>query len=122
MNIPQVVNGSRKVLVFANYNETLNMIEDFLNENKILFIRLGGTYKERADTIVKFKNHGQVLLINSQQSCAGINIEFATDLCYFHKIIDPNIEAQVAGRAQRIGRTCNLKIHYLVYNNENDWA
>jgi hypothetical protein len=39
---------------------------------------------------------------------------------FFHKMIDKNIEAQVAGRAQRIGRICNLHMHYLMYNNEKE--
>lgn len=128
INIPHLLTGcvdiepdltrQRKILLFANFNETLNLVENFLNERSIPFLRLGGTYQEKAEIVRQFKKHGTVLLINSQQNCAGLNIQFATDLVYFHKITDRNIEAQVAGRAQRIGRTENLRIHYLVYKNE----
>lgn len=116
---PQV-NVTRKVVVFANYTETLKMVEAFLKENKIPFVNLHGTYKEKAKIIKQFEDNGTVLLINSQQHCAGLNIHFMTDLVFFHKIFDDNIEAQVAGRGQRIGRTCNLAIHYLTYTNESD--
>lgn len=120
IDIPQPADIDRKVLVFANFNETLNMVENFLVEQNIPFLRLGGTYRENAETVKKFKTYGKVLLINSQQHCAGINAQFASDLCYFHKITDSNIESQVCGRIQRIGRTCNAHVHYLAYNNEKD--
>jgi hypothetical protein len=117
-DIPQTKDIDRKVLVFANFNETLNMVENFLVEQGIEFLRLGGTYKENAATVNKFKTYGKVLLINSQQHCAGINAQFSSDAVFMHKVLDPNIEAQVCGRIQRIGRTCNAHIHYLAYNNE----
>jgi SNF2 family DNA or RNA helicase len=112
--------NARKVVVFANFNETLNLIEEFLIEHGVTFLRLGGTFQEKANTVKKFMTFGQVLLINSSQHCAGLNIQFMTDLVFFHKIMDKNIEAQVAGRGQRIGRTCNLRIHYICYKNEKD--
>jgi hypothetical protein len=71
----------------------LNNIENFLVEQGIDFLRLGGTFKEMADTVKRFKTYGTVLLINSQQHCAGLNIQFATSLVFFHKIIDENVEA-----------------------------
>lgn len=111
-------NAERKVLVFANFNETLNLIEEFLVAQNIAFLRLGGTANEKAATVKNFKLFGNVLLINSQQHCAGINLEFCSDIVFMHKIMDPNIESQVAGRGQRIGRTSNLRIHYICYNNE----
>jgi SNF2 family DNA or RNA helicase len=115
---PQPADIKKKILVFANFNETLHLIENFLTEQGIDYLRLGGTFREMNDTVNKFKNYGKVLLINSQQHCAGLNIQFGTDLVFFHKIIDENIEGQVAGRCQRIGRTHNLHIHYLLYRNE----
>jgi SNF2 family DNA or RNA helicase len=118
VDIPAVKETERKVLIFANFNETLATIEQFLVQHNIEFLRLGGTFKEMAETIRKFSTQGKVLIINSQQHCAGLNIQFATDLVFFHKMIDPNVEAQISGRAQRIGRTCNLKLWFLCYQNE----
>ncbi len=115
---PQKAGQPRKVLVFANYDETLELIQNTFKEYKVNYLRLHGSYRDKADTIKQFRVSGQVLLINSQQQCAGINIEFATDIVYFHKIIDKNIMAQGAGRAQRIGREHNLQIHVLTYTNE----
>ncbi len=107
------------MLLFANFDETLNLVEGFLIERNIHFLRLAGGYREKADTVSKFRTYGTVLLINSQQSCAGINLEFCTDIVFFHKILDRNVSSQVVGRGQRLGRTSNLRLHYLCYQNES---
>ncbi len=114
-------NGAqRKVLVFANFEETLINIERCLETEQVQYLRLHGTPKQIMQQVEKFRDTEdiKVLLINSKSMCAGLNIQFATDLVFFHKIIDPSTESQVAGRGQRIGRTCDLKIHYLLYKNE----
>ena len=115
---PQPFELKRKVLVFANFDETLELVRDFLTEQKIEYLSLHGTFSQMADIVDKFKTTGSILLINSQQNCAGLNIQFCTDIVFMHKILDTNIESQVCGRGQRIGREYNLRIHYLLYNNE----
>ena len=117
-DIPQDANIIRKILVFANFDETLKLIEDMMIEHNIVFLRLQGTHKEKANTVKMFKEYGTVMLVNSSQSCAGLNIQFATDIVFFHKIIDDNVAGQVVGRGQRVGRTCNLQLHSLLFYNE----
>jgi len=118
-SIPQDPAKPKKIIIFNNYEESINMIIDFLNENKVKFIYYGGNYRNMAELINQFKTTDiPVIIINSSITCAGINIQIATDVIFFHKIKDENIEGQVAGRAQRIGRTCDLNIHYLLYENE----
>jgi len=109
----------RKVLVFANFDESLSHVIEFLDEHNIKHLQLRGTHREMSNTIESFRSgDAAVLLINSQRNCAGLNIQFATDVVFYHKILDQNIESQVAGRAQRIGREYNLNIWYLLYMNE----
>lgn len=111
---------NRKILLFANFNETLELVEEFLQTRKKSYLRLQGDYKKVDDIIHQFRNDESIpiLLINSQQNCAGLNLQFATTVVFFHKLINRHIESQVVGRAQRIGRECNLEIYYLLYNNE----
>lgn len=126
--IKHLIEGSRdnhgdapiKVLLFANFAETLSNCAAFLKERGIAFLRIQGTYGQKAETVREFKDNNKVkvLLINASDSCAGLNLAFATDLVFFHKIQNTDIEAQVAGRIQRIGRTQNARIHYLTYTNE----
>ena len=114
--------SARKVLVFANYNETLDLIRDALDKHEIAYHHLRGTYSEMHNIAKKYKENPDetsVMLVNAQHYCAGLNLQNTTDLVYFHKILDANIASQVAGRAQRIGRKCNLTIHNLLYHNES---
>lgn len=110
----------RKVLIFANYEETLKKIKTTLTEEKISFFQLGGSHSEINNTVCKFTNCTEtcVLIINSIKHCSGLNLQTSTDLIFAHKILDPNIETQVIGRGQRLGRKSTLKVHYLVYENE----
>ena len=109
-----------KVLIFANYDETIQKIKDILDENNIIYDKLGGTHKEISQTVNKFTkcNKSCVLIINSIKHCSGLNLQSATDLIFAHKILDKAIETQVIGRGQRLGRTSQLKVHFMLYENE----
>jgi len=113
-------NKFNKVLIFANYEETLNSIIKDLKSAKIDYWKLSGSHSEINKTVELFTNCNNtcVLIINSTKHCAGLNLQTATDLIFAHKIIDPNVETQVIGRGQRLGRTSCLKIHYILYDNE----
>lgn len=116
----------KKVLVYANYCETLDRLEEVLIRKGVSFMKLHGTSKQIADSVDRFNKPSSnpesisVLLINGPQYCAGLNLQAASDLIFTHKVIDANIESQVGGRAARYGRTSNLKVHYTLYENEFD--
>ena len=40
------------------------------------------------------------------------------DIIFAHKVESKDIEMQIIGRAARYGRTCDLNIHYVLYDNE----
>jgi SNF2 family DNA or RNA helicase len=111
-----------KVLIFANYDETIKQVNLLLTQEKIKFWRLGGSHREIDDTVRLFTEYKGTctLIINSTKHCAGLNLQTATDLIFTHRIIDPNIETQVIGRGQRLGRTTTLRVHYVMYQNEYD--
>jgi hypothetical protein len=112
-----------KVLIFANYDETIKKIKTTLIEEKINFWQLGGSHKEINETVDKFTkcNKTCVMIINSMKHCSGLNLQTATDLIFAHKIINPAIETQVIGRGQRLGRTTTLNVYFMFYQNEYDF-
>jgi SNF2 family DNA or RNA helicase len=112
-----------KVLIFANYDETIENIKTSLAAENIDFWKLGGSHKQITTTVDTFTQCKKtcVMIINSTKHCAGLNLQTATDLVFVHKIIDPNIETQVIGRGQRLGRTSQLRVHFMMYQNEFDW-
>jgi len=128
LHIPNMMKGSkymkeiptRKVLIFANFTETLDKIIDLLTTNNIKFWELKGTSKNMSNLSIAFTKCKQTcaLVINSSQHCAGLNLQTATDLIFAHKMINSEVESQVAGRGHRLGRTSPLNIWYLLYDNE----
>lgn len=120
-NLPKPNDNERRFLIFANFDESLQNVTKMLDEQKITYKRLQGTYKQIHDIITKFKDSDEkVLIVNSERYCSGLNIQFATDIIFMHKIMEINTEGQVLGRCQRIGRTTELRIHYVLYDNEVD--
>lgn len=109
--------SNRKVLVFTSYLESLHMISAELSE--VPHKRLCGTSTNIKKVVNEFKNGDlSVLIVNSRTHCAGLNLENATDLVFYHKMIDKAVETQVAARAQRYGRKNSLTVHMLCYDFE----
>jgi SNF2 family DNA or RNA helicase len=110
----------QKVLIFANFDETLWQIEKDLTEHKIDFVRLGGGHAEITRISAKFRKSTKscVMIINSTKHCSGLNLQSANHLIFAHKILDKNIQSQVAGRIQRMGRKTQANIHFCLYKNE----
>lgn len=109
----------RKVILFANYHETLEGYEQLLDDFGIKHLRLCGTYREKAVIVRDFEHMTSgVLVINSQETCAGLNLQCATDVVFAHKVLNRAVESQSIGRAQRCGRKYNLRVHFLTYAGE----
>lgn len=128
LHIPNMMKGVcylkepevRKVMMFANYGETLNKAIEELKVQHITYWRLNGTAAEIAQTMEIFRKHPTscALVIDSTKHCSGLNLQFSTDLVFMHNITDINVESQVAGRGHRLGRTSPLNIWYIQYKNE----
>ena len=48
---------------------------------------------------------------------SGLNLQSCSDILLFHRQ-RPDLEKQLIGRGQRLGRTTSLKVHYLLHDNE----
>jgi SNF2 family DNA or RNA helicase len=131
VHIPQLLAGnaelpeptSRKVLIFANYDETLYKIRSKLEDEKVNYEQLNGTPTQINEIVERFKNTNthNVLLVCAARYCAGLNLQNASDLIFAHFIMDNNVETQVAGRLIRLGRTTNAKFHYVLYESEYEY-
>ncbi len=110
----------KKVLFFSNYDKSLKYVIDIFNKYSIPFWKLDGTYQKISETVDMFRNcpHDCALIVNSTKHCAGLNLQFATDLVFMQYNSDDSTETQVIGRGQRIGRISDLRIWYLIYENE----
>ena len=109
-----------KFMIFANYTETFMKIEKMLIENKITYSILKGNASSVNRYIEDFKNGIiKVIMLNARHFGAGMNLQMATDIILYHRFTR-ELEEQIIGRAQRIGRVGKLNVYYLLHDNENN--
>ena len=103
-----------KFILFSNYDETFSFIRHALHDDGIQFAEISGTMESREKKIHEFKKGNvHVLFINSIANGAGINLQEATDIILYHRMSE-DLQAQIIGRAYRIGREHALDVHHLV--------
>jgi len=106
-------NSPRKVLIFSNYDDTFDETIAFLVEKGIKYNFLKGLGITEIGKEFQDSAESRVLFINSKFKCAGINLQTATDIIFYHAMYDRNTVVQCIGRGQRIGRTNSLNIWFI---------
>lgn len=102
-----------KFLLYSSVSEAFVPICKALDENDINYAEVKGTVKQRERVINNFKNGKlNVLFLNSNSSCAGMNLQNATDIILYHKMSVAS-RNKVIGASNRIGRQKELYIHKL---------
>ena len=111
-------NQNGKFLIFSDHDKSFMSVKTILDENEISSTQIRGNIKTLDDKINSFKNGDmQVIFLNSKYNGAGLNLQEATDIILFHEM-NFNIETQILGRANRIGRIIPLNVHHLkIHNN-----
>lgn len=111
-------NPKGRFLILSSYDEPLIHLTPLLGKENISYAYLKGNHNCINNTIKKFnQNEINVLLINPKYHGCGLNLEHTSDIILFHKL-DFEMEKQIIGRAQRLGRKDNLNVWYLLHNNE----
>jgi SNF2 family DNA or RNA helicase len=109
-----------KVLIYSEFRGLNNHLKTYSIKNKIGYEELnGGNIKEIDRILDEFKNNPdtKIMLIDNAYFGVGLNIEYATDIIFFHNT-EINKEKQLIGRAQRFGRKSKLNIWKLKYFTE----
>lgn len=107
-----------KFLIFSCYENTNDKISKILKEENIAYSKLLGSSGSINNIINKFNGSElNVLLLNAQYYGSGLNLQMATDIIIYHEM-NIELETQIIGRAQRIGRTEPLNVYYLLHDNE----
>ena len=113
------VDQPRKIIVFSNYGGSLDNIEHLLKTSRVKhhMIKGSGSHIEKMLHDFETSQENTVLLMNSDYCGSGLNLQMTTDVILTHKF-QCDLENQVIGRAQRPGRTSQLRIHYVIHKNE----
>lgn len=117
-NLVELVKGDGKFLVFSKSDVTFDKISKIIDEEGVQSSKLMGNSSVIESRVNKYNSGNiKVLLLNPSHYGCGINLQKTTDILFFHKF-DTDMEKQIIGRAQRIGRDTHLRVHYLFYENE----
>ena len=108
---------SGKFLIFSRYENPLQMLQESLETTHRV-----GTLQGNKDVIANMleqfnKGNIQILLLNSRNAAAGINIPMATHVILLHKMIQEE-EKQILGRAYRMGRIEPLNFIKILHERE----
>ena len=107
-----------KILVFNRYDNPFLEIEGALHELDIKVALVKGN-KDHISSILRNFEKGvtRVLLMNSMEAGAGIDLKSATHIVLMHAMRKEE-EQQIIGRAMRLGRTEPLTIIRLLHDSE----
>ena len=107
-----------KVLMFSGYDAKFAGIEASLDAESITRATVNGSQARINKLLREFKaGKHNVLFLNARNMGAGLNIECATHVVLFHRM-SSELEAQIVGRAMRLGRAEPLEVIHLLHENE----
>lgn len=115
----KIMDSKKKILIFSEFDNTFNQIIEILNVLNLQFRFLQGSHTTIKSIVDEYKSLETlpILLLNARHFGAGLNLENTTDVIIFHKM-NSDLEKQVIGRAQRLGRKTRLTVWKLLYKNE----
>jgi hypothetical protein len=109
-----------KFLIFSKIENGFSSIITNLTNHSISYTEIKGTTSCMNNILEKFRNGEiKVILLNTTYAGSGIDISFATDVIIYHSM--NNERTQAIGRAHRVGRTCPLYVHTLLYEEEEEY-
>lgn len=113
-------NKDGRFLVFADYDETFAKIEMVFKQHKIKYGILKGGGSKIKGTLDDFhKGKINVIMLNAKNFGAGMNLQCASDIVMYHRF-SKEMEEQIIGRGQRLGREGTLNVYYLIHDNESN--
>lgn len=113
--LPEMIEEGRKILLFSQFTEMLALIEQFLAQAKIPYVKLTGQTKDRKTAIEQFQN-GEVplFLISLKAGGTGLNLTAADTVIHFDPWWNPAVENQATDRAYRIGQDKPVFVYKIV--------
>jgi SNF2 family DNA or RNA helicase len=95
-----------KVLVFSQFVKHLDLVREYLKNNKIDFAYIDGSSTDRKEQVERFNRESQlkVFLISIKAGGLGLNLTEADYVFILDPWWNPAVEAQAIDRAHRIGQ------------------
>lgn len=114
---------NKKFLVFTNFQEELEILEQLLIEKgKKIGIIKGGMKSKTKEKIIKMLADDEIdgLGVNLKAGGTGLNINMADLIAFNSRHFNPNEESQGEGRSYRLGRKNDLDIYRLQFRDTEE--
>ncbi|KAH8990774.1 SNF2 family N-terminal domain-containing protein [Lactarius akahatsu] len=110
-----------KTIVFSQFTTMLDLIELFLKDAKISFVRYDGSMSKdkREASLDQIKNNKRikVILISFKAGSTGLNLTACNNVVLIDMWWNPALEDQAFDRAHRLGQTRDVHIYKLTIEN-----
>ncbi len=105
-----------RALVFSQWTTMLDLLEPHLKRERIDFLRLDGTTRDRVGVVSRFQQRDgpPVFLISLKAGGTGLNLTAADHVFILDPWWNPAVEDQAADRAHRIGQKKPVFVHRLI--------
>lgn len=109
-------NGNHKI-VFCNFRQEMDIVRDQLLSHGIYDVAIydgRASRKQRNDILM---NKPQVLIIQIQMGCEGLNLQYANEIYFVGPLWNPAMEDQAIARCYRMGQ--DKETHVFKYRMED---
>ena len=111
----------KKIIIYSEFGGLNNYLKNYSIDYNIKIEELNaGNIKDIDRILISYRDDPKVkiLLIDNAYFGIGLNMEYTTDIIFFHNI-EEKLKTQLIGRAQRFGRKYKLNIWEIKYWNED---
>jgi superfamily II DNA or RNA helicase len=111
--------SGQKLVVFSQYLGMLDIIENYLAEEKIGFAALRGSTRDRKREIEKFRDDPKCEVFVGSLQAAGVGIDLiaASVVIHYDRWWNPAKENQATDRVHRIGQSRGVQVFKMVTKN-----
>jgi SNF2 family DNA or RNA helicase len=115
--LPALVEEGRRVLVFSQFTEMLELIADQLRVLQLPFLSLtGNTRPQQRGAVVRQFQAGQapIFLVSLKAGGVGLNLTAADTVIHMDPWWNPAVQEQATARAHRIGQDQPVFVYQLI--------
>ncbi|KAH8925020.1 hypothetical protein BT69DRAFT_21262 [Atractiella rhizophila] len=120
--LPKLKQRGHRVLLFTQFKIVLDILETFMTEERITYLRLDGntpqeTRQKGIDLFNKPNSPIDVYMLSTRAGGVGINLTTADTVIIFDSDWNPHQDLQAIARAHRIGQKKPVKVFRLMIKN-----
>ena len=110
-----MVENGRRIIVFSQFVEMLDLIDEALTAEGLGFVKLTGQTKDRETPVARFQaGEVPIFLISLKAGGTGLTLTAADTVIHYDPWWNPAVEAQATDRAHRIGQDKTVFVYKLI--------